>query len=111
MTKGARLMLSTPPASISSASPVRMARAAMPTASRPEPHSRLTVVPGTLDRQAGQQRAHARDVAVVLAGLVGAADRPRRRLRPNRPPGCGASARGSGWHRDRRRGRAARLPP
>ena len=40
-------MLSTPPASISSASPVRIARAAMPVASMPEPHRRLTVVPGT----------------------------------------------------------------
>jgi hypothetical protein len=36
-------MLSTPPAIISSASAVLMARAAVPTASRPEPHKRLTV--------------------------------------------------------------------
>jgi hypothetical protein len=28
---------------------------------------------GDLDGQAGEQRGHARDVAVVLAGLVGAA--------------------------------------
>ena len=41
-------MLSTPPASISSASPARMARAAVPTASSPEPHSRLIVAPETL---------------------------------------------------------------
>ena len=41
-------MLSTPPASIRSASPVLMARAAVPTASRPEPHSRFTVPPGTV---------------------------------------------------------------
>ena len=47
MTKGARLMLSTPPAIIRSASPALMARAALPTASRPEPHSRLMVAPGT----------------------------------------------------------------
>jgi hypothetical protein len=47
ITKGARLMLSTPPASISSASPARMARAALPTASSPEPHRRLSVLPGT----------------------------------------------------------------
>jgi hypothetical protein len=33
----------------------------------------LTVTPGTLDRIAGQQQGHAGDVAVVLAGLVGAA--------------------------------------
>ena len=47
ITNGARLMLSTPPAIISSASPARMARAALPTASRPEPHRRLMVAPGT----------------------------------------------------------------
>ena len=47
MTKGARVMLSTPPASIRSASPLLIARAAVPTASRPEPHSRFTVPPGT----------------------------------------------------------------
>ena len=47
MTKGARLMLSTPPAIIRPASPARMARAAVPTASRPEPHRRLMVAPGT----------------------------------------------------------------
>ena len=73
MTNGARVMLSTPPAIISSASPARMARAAVPTASRPEPHSRLIVEPETCVRQASQQRRHARDIAVVLAGLVGAA--------------------------------------
>ena len=45
-TNGARLMLSTPPAMIRSASPARMARAAIPTASRPDPQSRLMVLPG-----------------------------------------------------------------
>ena len=40
-------MLSTPPARIRSACPDWMARAAMPTASMPDPHRRLTVVPGT----------------------------------------------------------------
>jgi hypothetical protein len=73
MTKGARLMLSTPPAIIRPASPALMARAAVPTASRPEPHRRLMVAPGTLQRQAGQQAGHAGHVAVVFAGLVGAA--------------------------------------
>ena len=48
MTKGARVMLSDPPATIRSASPVLMARAAMPTASMPEPHSRLSVTPPEL---------------------------------------------------------------
>ena len=47
ITKGARLMLSTPPAIIKPASPALMARAAVPTASKPEPHSRLIVAPGT----------------------------------------------------------------
>jgi hypothetical protein len=47
ITNGARLMLSTPPASISCASPLLIARAALPTASSPEPHSRLTVDPGS----------------------------------------------------------------
>ena len=40
-------MLSTPPATISSASPALIARAALPTASIPEPHRRLNVTPGT----------------------------------------------------------------
>ncbi|OTF78047.1 hypothetical protein BLA29_015526, partial [Euroglyphus maynei] len=40
-------MLSTPPAMTISASPHLMVRAAIPTASNPEPHRRLRVVPGT----------------------------------------------------------------
>jgi hypothetical protein len=67
ITKGARLMLSTPPAIISRASPDLMARVAVPMASI----ARATA--GHLDRKAGQQGRHARDVAVVLAGLVGTA--------------------------------------
>jgi len=47
ITMGARDMDSTPPAIANSASPQRMARAAMPTASIPDPQSRFTVVPGT----------------------------------------------------------------
>ena len=39
-------------------------------------------------RQAGEQQRHARDVAVVLAGLVGAAVDRRRRASPNRPWDC-----------------------
>ena len=46
MTNGARLMLSTPPASTRSASPERTAREAMAIASRLDPQSRLTVPPG-----------------------------------------------------------------
>ena len=59
---------------INSASPKAIARAAWPTASSPEAHSRLTVQAGHCDRQARQQHGHAGDVAVVLAGLVGAAE-------------------------------------
>ena len=46
-TNGARLILSTPPAIIISASLHRMVLAALPTASMPEPHKRLIVTPGT----------------------------------------------------------------
>ncbi len=41
-------MLSTPPAMINSASPKAIARAACPTASNPEAHSRFTVQAGTV---------------------------------------------------------------
>ncbi|MNT05720.1 hypothetical protein D3C72_1403510 [compost metagenome] len=47
MTSGERVMDSTPPARINSASPARIARAAVPTASAPDAHSRLKVTPGT----------------------------------------------------------------
>ncbi|EDT37509.1 hypothetical protein BamMEX5DRAFT_6715 [Burkholderia ambifaria MEX-5] len=47
ITNGARVMLSTPPAIIKRASPALIARAAVPTASMPEPHNRFSVVPGT----------------------------------------------------------------
>ena len=47
MTNGARDMLSTPPAIMSAASPLLIARAAMPIASMLDPHRRLTVEPGT----------------------------------------------------------------
>ena len=72
ITKGARLMLSTPPAIISSASPDLMARAPC---HRVHAGAAQAVDGGArhLDRQPGQQAGHARDVAVVLAGLVGAA--------------------------------------
>ena len=41
---------------------------------RPDPHSRLTVSPPTSTGKSGQQQRHPRDVAIVLAGLVGAAE-------------------------------------
>ena len=47
MTKGARDILSTPPAMIKSASPALIARAAIEIASSEEPHKRFTVVAGT----------------------------------------------------------------
>src|SRR5438128_11986622 len=57
MTKGARDMLSTPPAITRSASPDLMARAAEAMASILEPQSRLTVVPGTRseERRVGKE--------------------------------------------------------
>ena len=57
---------------------------------------------GDLDREPGEQRGHARDVAVVLARLVGAAeddvlDRARRRCRSaRRPRAIATAARSSG---------------
>ena len=47
-THGARVMLSTPPATTTSASPTATARDPSMTASMPEPHSRFTVAPGTV---------------------------------------------------------------
>ena len=46
-TYGARVIDSTPPATMIEASPTAIVRAAPTTASRPEAHSRLTVEPGT----------------------------------------------------------------
>ena len=82
MTKGARVMLSTPPAMAKSISPARMARAAAPTASRPEAQRRFSVIPGTSLGRPGQQHGHSGHVAVVLAGLVGAAEEHFVELRP-----------------------------
>ena len=48
MTSGARDIDSTPPATIRSASPQAMRRAAAPTASSPDAQSRLSVIPGTV---------------------------------------------------------------
>ncbi len=47
ITNGARVMLSTPPATISSASPAAMARAQIAIASMLDPHRRFTVAAGT----------------------------------------------------------------
>jgi hypothetical protein len=47
MTQGARVMLSTPPATITWAAPDWISRAAVIAACIPDPHSRFTVWPGT----------------------------------------------------------------
>jgi hypothetical protein len=46
ITKGARVIDSTPPAMARSASPALMARAAAPTASSPDAHKRFSVIAG-----------------------------------------------------------------
>ena len=72
-TYGARLMLSTPPAITTSASPdrdhARSARHGI------EPGAAQAVEGGArhVDGQPCEQRAHAGDVAIVFARLVGAA--------------------------------------
>ena len=72
MTKGARDMLSTPPAINREASPVLMARAATEMASMLEPHRRLTVAPGTVCGKPAEQQRHSGDISIVFASLVGA---------------------------------------
>jgi len=57
MTMGARVMLSTPPASMISASPALMARAPIAIASSPEPHKRLSVTPATLSGKPAKRAA------------------------------------------------------
>ena len=61
-----------------------MARAAIATASMLEPQRRLTVVPGTSTGSPASSSAMRRDVAVVLAGLVGAAEDHVVDARPSR---------------------------
>ena len=92
ITQGARVIDSTPPATIRSASPARTAlggRDDRGQAARAEPVDRVA---GDGVGQAGQQHGHPGDVAVVLAGLVGGAeddlvDRPR----PGTPAAATAS--------------------
>ena len=119
MTYGARVIDSTPPPMNTSPSPTAIAWAAELIAWSPEPHSRLTVSPPTSTGQPGQEQRHPRDVAVVLAGLVGAAEddvlderrvdaRRGRRRRGSRP----RRGRRAGPTRGRRRsGRSASGPP
>ena len=102
ITSGARLIDSTPPATNRSPSPAITAWQAPTTADRPEAHSRLTVTPATDSGRPASSARHPRDVAVVLAGLVGAAEpdvldlaggrRPRARPRPRSPSPRGRPA-------------------
>ena len=73
-TSGARLIDSTPPATKRSPSPAATAWQAATTAESPEAHSRLTVTPATESGSPARRARHPRDVAVVLARLVGAAE-------------------------------------
>ena len=118
-TSGARLIDSTPPATNRSPSPASTAWQAATIAARPGRAQAVHGHAGHRLRQARQQRRHARDVAVVLAGLVGAAevdvldlgrvdagalDRRRDRDAPRGRPGAPARAR-------RRSARSACAPP
>ncbi len=73
ITNGARVMLSTPPAIISSASLERMARAARLDGIQSRTAQTIDGRAGHDIRQPREQRRHSRHVAVVFAGLVGAA--------------------------------------
>jgi hypothetical protein len=61
-TNGARDMFSTPPAITKSTSPLLMARAALASGT------------GDFFGQACEEQGHARDVAIIFAGLIGAAE-------------------------------------
>ena len=86
ITSGARDIDSTPPAMTRSASPAAIARA--PSIDRLQPRAAQAVDRRARhgDGQPGEQQAHARDVAVVLARLVRAAEVARRRCRRDRRP-------------------------
>ncbi len=66
-------MLSTPPAMTKSQSPARIARAAIPTASMPDPQSRFTVVAGIDTGMPDSSTAIRPTFAIVFARLIGAA--------------------------------------
>ena len=92
MTNGARLMLSEPPA---------MIRSDFAAADRPRRHRHRVearaaqAVQGHAARavgQPGEQPRHARQVAIVLARLVGAAEDDVVELAPVDLRGCGRSA-------------------
>ena len=102
-----------------SPSPTAIAWAAELIAWSPEPHSRLTVRPATSTGKSGEQERHPRDVAVVLARLVRAAEddvldeagsmpaRSTSRAQDGAPRGRPAGR----WPARRRSGRWASGPP
>jgi hypothetical protein len=67
-------MLSTPPATYTSPSPAITARAGVGGRAHPRRAQAVDRLAGHGDGQPREQRGHARDVAVVLARLVGAAE-------------------------------------
>ena len=105
-TSGARLIDSTPPATKRSPSPAAIACDAATTAESPDAHSRFTVTPATDSGRPGEQDRHARDVAVVLARLVGGAEIDVL----DRPPGTPARSTASRDHASRRDRPAGRQP-
>ena len=81
-TNGARVIDSTPPAIANSISPARMARAGGTDRIQPGGAQPVQRDAGHRLGQSGQQQRHPRHVAVVLAGLVGAAHIDFVELRP-----------------------------
>ena len=74
-TNGARVMLSTPPATHTSASPQVMACAAPTSALRPEPHSRLCTAPGVSTGRPASSSAWRATLRLSSPAWRGAADR------------------------------------
>ena len=74
MTYGARVIDSTPPPMNTSPSPTAIACAARVDRLQPGAAQPVDGQAADLDREAGEEHRHPGDVAVVLAGLVGAAE-------------------------------------
>src|SRR5712671_6052658 len=81
MTRGARVMDSTPPAIAKSISPQRIARAASPTALRPEAHRRLTVMPATLSGKPASNSAMRATLRLSSPAWFAPNERPDRHCR------------------------------
>ena len=100
-TNGARLIASTPPATPTSPWPRARSAAARLSASRPDPHSRLTVAPGT--DQAGRRGAPAIRATLRLSSPAWlAAPHTTSEISVRVEPGCGRDRPARG-----RRGRRA----